>query len=57
MELRSRSEIVRHWLQTDRVPEPLREQLRLQILDIQSELTALEAAKRPDSAARLREAS
>jgi hypothetical protein len=56
VELRSRREIVQRWLQTDGVPEPLREQLRMQLQEIELQLNTLESTRRPASVHGLREA-
>jgi hypothetical protein len=56
VELRSRREIVQRWLQTDGVPEVLREQLRTQLQEIELQLRALEPRSRPGSVHGLREA-
>ena len=56
VELRQRREIVARWLQTDDVPAPLREQLRLQLLDIEGQLTRLEGPRRVTSVPHLRKA-
>jgi transcriptional accessory protein Tex/SPT6 len=56
VELRSRREIVQRWLQTANVPEALRDQLRIQLQEIELKLTAMESPRRPAPGRRLREA-